>query len=402
MTGSRNRKSLLFILSIAFFVIVTTFLISIFARGYRLDHGNGVFRLKITGILSATSKPKSANVYLNNILETNTDNTLNLNPGPYHLKITKDGYFPWQKNIQIRPELVYQSDAQLFLLQPETSFFDLITVHHPTLSPNRNKIIFAVATTSAELKEAGLYLLEFTEIPLLPSRINHKLISANTPSLNWSKYTFEFSPDSKQILATIPKGPAFLIDLDKKVFPNSLTDVSLQIPVIKNNWLQDKEQLNLSLLDRLPPGLASFIATNSAIAYNSFGDKVLYTASASGELPPLLSSPPLSRSTQNQDRQLQPGFYYVYDLKEDTNFNLGSTQPQTLSWIPYTNNLTFIADNNLNIIEYDATNLYQIYHFQKNNPSFLATTPDGQKIFILEASSESTPAAFLSLTVRDR
>lgn len=402
MTANRNRKSLLFILSIAVFIVITTFLISVFARGYRLDHGNGVFRLRATGILSATSKPKSASVYLNNILETNTDNTLNLDPGSYHLKITKDGYFPWEKNIQIYPELVFQSDAELFLQNPQPTFFSQTSIHHPTLAPDNNKIIFAVATSSAEFEQPGLYLLEFTEIPLLSSRINHKLISPDSPGLVWSKYNFEFSPDSKTVLATLPKGSAFLIDLDKKISLSDLTDIGPRLPAIKNSWLQNKKQFILPLLDRLPSGLASFIATNSTLAYNSFGDKVLYTASTSGQLPPLLSSPPANRSTQTQDRQLQPGFFYVYDLKEDTNFNLGSTQSQFLSWVPYTNHLNYIADNHLYIIEYDTTNKHLVHSFPKNNPPFLAATPDGQKLITLEASSESTPAAFLSLTVRDR
>ncbi len=402
MTAARNRKSLLFILSIASLVILFTFLISIFASGYRLDHGNGVFRLRATGILSATSKPKSANVYLNDILETNTNNTLNLDPGTYHLKIVKDGYFPWEKNIQIYPELVYQSDAELFLKDPTALFFSETSIHHPTLAPNGNKIVFAVATTSAEFQEPGLYLLEFTDIPLLTSRISHKLIASDRPGLMWSKYNFEFSPDSKSIIATTPKGPSFLIDLDKKISTSNLADISFRLPTIKNNWLQDKKRFTFSLLERLPSGLASFIATNSTLAYNSFGDKVLYTASASGQLPPLLASPPPNRSTQTQDRNLQPGFFYVYDLKEDTNFNLGSTQTQFLSWIPYTNHLNYIADNNLYIVEYDTTNQHLIHSFPKNTPPFLAVTPDGQKLFTLEASSESTPAAFLSLTVRDR
>ncbi len=403
MIANRNRKSLLFILSIVLFIIVGTFLLSIFARGYRLDHGNGIFNLRVTGILSATSKPKSANVYLNDILETNTNNTLNLDPGTYHLKITKDGYLPWEKNIQIYPELVYQSDAELFLQNPSALFFSQISIHHPTLAPNGNKIIFAVATTSAEFQEPGLYLLEFTEIPLLTSRISHKLIAPDhSPNLLWSKYNFEFSPDSKSIIATTTKGPTFLIDLDKKISPRDLTDISFRLPIIKNNWLQDKKQFTLSLLERLPSGLASFIATNSTLAYNSFGDKVLYTASTSGQLPPLLTSPPPNRSTQTQDRNLQPGFFYVYDLKEDTNFNLGSTQAQFLSWVPYTNHLSYITDNNLYIVEYDTTNQHLIHSFPKNTPPFLAATPDGQKLFTLEASSESTPAAFLSLTVRDR
>jgi len=202
MNSDSNRKSLLIIVSVASIVVSVTFLISIFARGYRLDTDNGNFKLKVTGLLSVASKPKSASVYVNDILVTATDDTINLSPGDYRIKISKEGFFPWEKNIQIRPELVYQADAQLIHLSPELKPITQSHIFNPTISPDSTKIIFAIASSSATSKENGLYLLELSELPLLPSKNTQKLLSPNLSYLDWSKFTFEFSPNSKQVIAS--------------------------------------------------------------------------------------------------------------------------------------------------------------------------------------------------------
>ena len=70
-------------------VIGGTFAISFFARGYQIST-KGKISFLATGIISATSKPKAASVYINNKLITATDYTINLPPDEYTIKIVKD------------------------------------------------------------------------------------------------------------------------------------------------------------------------------------------------------------------------------------------------------------------------------------------------------------------------
>lgn len=403
MNSDSNRKSLLIILSVASIVVSVTLLISIFARGYRLDTNNGSLKLKITGLLSATSKPKSASVYINNLLTTATDDTINLNPGNYQIKITKAGYLPWGKNIQIQPELVYQTDAQLFRSTPDLKPITQSKIVNPTISPDLTKIIYAVASTSATSKENGLYLLELTELPLMMSKNSERLLSLNLPYLDWSKYNFQFSPNSKQILATSKSNPSsYLFSIDQSLNPKSLIDVSSKISQIKNTWQINQKQIVQSKIDKLPLELQSFVSTTSSVlSLNSTEDKILYQASTSATLPEHFIPTPPTQSTQTQHRSLTKDSYYVYDIKDDTNFLIGDTSIKQISWIPYSNNLIFVKDKDIRVSEYDATN-YQSIYSGYYSPSIILPTPDGNKLIISISTSKNSPENLYSIIIRDK
>src|SRR3989344_5322587 len=88
-------------------VLLTGTAIAIFyARGYRLSPENGKTFVAGTGLLVATSTPDGAKVLVNGKLLTATNNTINLPPGSYNVKIAKDGYFPWKKEIIVEKEIV--------------------------------------------------------------------------------------------------------------------------------------------------------------------------------------------------------------------------------------------------------------------------------------------------------
>jgi len=402
MNSNSNRKSLLIILAVASIVVSGTFLISIFARGYRLDTNNG-FKLKVTGLLSATSKPKSASVYINNILVTATDDTINLSPDNYQIKISKEGYLSWEKNIKIQPELVYQADAQLFRSSFELKSITQSKVVNPLISPDATKIIYAVASSSATSKENGLYLLELTELPLLMSKNSQRLLSLNSSFIDWSKYSFEFSPNSKQVLATSKTNPnSYLLSLDQDITTNNLIDISSRLLQIRKDWQKSQEQIVRNKLEKLPKDIQSIIATNSAIlSFNSTDDKILYQASTSAKLAQQLITPPPVQSTQSQQRTLQKNSYYVYDLKDDTNFLIGDTSISQVSWIPYSNTLLFVKNKDINVIEYDATNFQKLYSSYLS-PLIVLPTPDGYRLIVSLTSSKNIPENLYSITIKDR
>jgi len=135
MPQQSTNKSLLITISVFLFIITSTFLITLIARGYQLDF-NQPSGIKATGLLSATSKPKSASVYIDDRLFTATDDTINLPPDEYHIKIVKDGYLPWEKTIQIKKETVYQTDTQLFRSVPDLKPITFTGALNPQASPD--------------------------------------------------------------------------------------------------------------------------------------------------------------------------------------------------------------------------------------------------------------------------
>lgn len=396
MKTDSNRKSLLIILSVALIVVSTTFLISIFARGYQFDLNNGL-KLKVTGLLSVTSKPKSASVYVNNLLVTATDDTLNLSPGNYQIKITKNGYFPWEKTIKIEPELVYQIDAQLLRSTIELKALTSDKIINPITSPDGTKILYTIASPSATNKEKGLYLMELTELPLITSRNTERLLIPNSPSLDWSKFSYEFSPNSKQVLAKSQNNTdTYLLSIDQNFNHSNLFDISSRLSEIKKEWQNTEKQIIQNKLEKLPPLLRPFIATESAFfSFNSSEDKILYQASSSAQIPDILldNQPPI-KSNQTQQRLITKDYFYVYDLKEDTNFLIGNTSLNNISWIPYSNHLLFTDNNQIHVVEYDATN-YQTIYSDSSPPSILLPTPDGYRLIIFFEK-------LYSITIKDR
>lgn len=398
MSSHSNQKSLFVLIFVLILIISGTYIISIFARGYRLDIANNTLEFKATGLLSATSKPKSASVYINGVLTTATDDTINLPPGEYQIKISKDGYLPWSKKILIQKELVYQSDTSLFRAAASPLSIISDEISNPYISPDQNRIIFSlISTSSSSLKKSGLYVLDAYESLLPFTSINPKLLVANTSTLDWSKFTFKFSPNSKQLLATSKNGQLnYLLSLDQNTTINNLKDVTPQLNSIKKEWDTLKSQINQNKINELPPALSQLIATDSAVfSFSSDGKKLLYQASTSGTLASNLITPPQVISTQIQNRELQPQRYYVYDIEEDTNFLIGDTSISPPFWLPNSNQLIFTKANTIFAIEFDGTNLQKLY-IGTTNPQNLFCSNDGTKLLF------TLKQQLYSLTIKDR
>jgi hypothetical protein len=99
------------IFSLLVIVIGSIFAIR-YARGsWRLTEKGVVAN---TGLLNVNSFPTGAQVFINDRLVTATDDTIYIDPGEYQVKIVKEGYSVWQKNLLVQEELVTQTNATLF------------------------------------------------------------------------------------------------------------------------------------------------------------------------------------------------------------------------------------------------------------------------------------------------
>ena len=374
MATNPNQKSFLVIVSVLSVVISLTYLLSVLARGYQPDFNNG-FKFKATGLLSATSKPKSAGVFINDRLFTATDDTINLSPGKYHIKITKDGYLPWSKNIEIQKEMVVQTEATLFRLAPDINPLTQNGAANPTINLDKNALVFTVSSASAT-KDNGLYLIETFSSPLLLGKNTSKQIISNLPSIDWANFNFSFSPNSRQILAiSRTKNTAYLLNLEASG-QKKPTDVTNLIASIKNDWQKQKTQSLLAKLNRLPPKLRPSVATNSAdILFSEDDSKIFYLS--------------------------LKDLYYVYDLKKDINHLIGNlNEIQNPFWLPNSNNLIFSnKDQQINTIEYDGSNKNTIFAGKFSN-NFILPWSDGTKIVIYTRPFPQAPENLYSVSIR--
>lgn len=387
MSNHSNKKSILTILMVTIFIIGGTFLLTIFARGYKLS-----FNLKntpsfsSTGIISATSKPKGASVYINDKLITATDDTINLSPDEYTIKIVEDGYLPWEKKIQVKKEIVYQTNTNLFRSVSDLKPITLTGAINPTISQDGDFVVYAVASASAA-KDNGLYLLQLVDNVIPFNKTSSKLLVSNQSNIDWSKYTFTFSPDSKQVLAQNKiNNSAYLLTIDS-IDAKNLYDVSLKLSLIEKDWQTQTQEIIKTKLAKIPKELANFVSTSSAqdVLLTSDNKKVLYLAKQDGDLNKDIITPPPAQSTQTQNRDIKANNYYVYDIEDDTNFLIGNKNNiYKPTWLNNSYNLVFVEDQKIQTIEYDATNKQILFagNFDKD-----AVYPwlDGSKIVTLTA-----------------
>jgi hypothetical protein len=419
MEVKRARKTALFLLIALAGIAGFTYLATIFIRGYRprvRQHGLGILP---TGLLVAQSNPKSASVYIDNKLATATDDTLNLTPGEYDIKIEKDGYLPWQKTVEVKKEIVTPADATLFKTTPNLKPLTNTGAMNPTLSPDGTKIVYVVQDASKE-KNNGIWLLDlYTNLPI--NRSNTKQLTEPVENFNYENSEFIWGPDGKNVLlvqkADLEENTnqekqtqnnqsfqdAYQIPTDRFTNTDQLNNVSFRLELILNEWGQEEKELLEEKLKDLPKELIP-IATQSAtnIKFSGDNEKMFYLATQSATIPENLIPHPPSRSSQPETRDLKADHWYVYDLKQDINFELGSIEnmPQPVKWL--TNHyLVFINKENQEIkaIEWDATNLKTIYSGPFEN-GFVFPSPNGKSLITLTSLHPDSPGNLYEVQVR--
>lgn len=402
MGSPRDRRSLLIVITTLSLIAILTYIVTLFARGYRLTFQDGGPNFRVTGLLSATSHPKSASVYINGRLITATDDTINLPPADYHVRIIKDGYLPWEKKIKLKKEIVFQTDAELFRSAPDLKPLTVTGAINPISSPDGSLIIYSVASASAAI-DNGLYIIQVTDGPLPLNRNLPKKISPNFPGIDWSKFQFTFSPNSRSIIASSSSSDLnFLLPLDSPISSKNLVDVTSELNSISQQWEKQNQELIQFKIDKIPQNLRPFVATDSAkdIAFSSDETKVLYLAKISSQIPDHFFDPPPAQSTQPQSRKLEKDNYYTYDLRDDTNFLIGNkSHLYHPLWLLNSHNLIFVENHEIKTIESDATNKTTLYAGNFVD-GLVVPWPDGNRLVTLVSPYPGAPYNLYSISIR--
>src|SRR3989344_668009 len=299
------------------FIVVATIAVILYGRGYRIDFKQN--KLKPTGLLSATSDPVGSEVFVNGILKTATNNTLNIDPGWYTVKIAKDGYIAWEKKLRVQGEVVAKTEAFLFPTSPSLSPLTNTGIENPVLSPDGTRIAYTIPlehNTGLSSKKAGLWVYELVERPLGLNR-DPKQVGISDPAFNFSQIKLTWSPDSSQILVDFGK-TVRLYQINR---PSDFQDVTSTYPTLLSDWEEEKITKEKQKLVAFKQGFID-VATASAkiIAFSPDETKVLYEATSSAALPQIITPPLIGTNPTEETRTITPGNIYVYDIKEDRNY----------------------------------------------------------------------------------
>lgn len=361
-------KATLAIVTALIFVFVGVIVAIALARGYQIDITKK--SLTPTGILVVTSDPDGAQVLIDGVLKTATNTTINLAPGEYDVKIQKEGFSPWEKKVEIKKEEVFKTNAFLFPTLPDLRPLTFTGAINPTVSPDNTKLVYGVASASAKidgLSGNGVWILDTSRnfSAQFFSGGDFRQIYRDTPGLVLSGAKFVWSPDAKQLLAN-----GYLLN----------TDQINDNPVLDGTTWDDLTLARYTAqLAKLPLTLKDILSTSAGnLKFSPDETKILYTATASASLPPVLTAYLPGTDPTPQSRNLQPGINYVYDLKEDRNYVV----PNGVTWFPSSRHLMLIVNNQIIIMEYDGTNKATVFSGQFD-PSSVFVWPNWSKVVIL-------------------
>lgn len=398
-TQSRHevRKQIVISFGILLVLGLITALVILYATGYRIGFGKGAPRLAKTGILNVSSVPKGAQVYVNDHPTIATDNSINLTPGQYSVKIAKDGYYDWQKNFQIQEEVVSNADAVLFPKAPTLQSISTFGIESPVVDPSGTKLAFKIASQSAARRN-GIYVLDMTSngFPVLAGQSTSTLIVNDTID-NFSQAQISWSPDGQQLLASVSGelGPTYYL-LRANTFNDNPQDVTATLDSVQQGWEAERQDKQTAQLKALKPAVQQYAKQNfRIISWSPDDTKILYQASESAQMPIFLQPRRIGNNLLYERRDLEKGGIYVYDTKEDINTRLiGATSPfcpdeadlttcaTPFTWFPDSDHLVYVHDKKIDIVEDDGSNETTIYAGPFIEP-FVYPWPDGSKIVIM-------------------
>lgn len=399
-----RHKMLLIVVTLLVLGLITSGVI-MYGMGYRFGLENGKVGLTGTGLLVVTSQPDGAEVWINDHLQTATNNTLNLFPGEYTVRIAKEGYFPWEKKITIVKEEVAKADALLFPKAPKLDSITANGVLNPTIDPSQTRIAYSIASQSSNLKN-GIFVLDMRNRLVLTLQGNSSQI-VNDTLAPFSQGLLTWSPDTTEIIASVSaNGTQTSYLLNSNGFTDNPQDVTPTLFTVQENWAADSAKEEKARLSTLKKGVKSMLKNFDILAWSPDGTKILYQASTSATLPIVITPRLIGANSTPEVRRIQQGKTYTYDIKEDKNYEIAIDQPinqvatptpspfdatptpeqpknaTALRWFADSSHLIYVHDKRIDIMDFDGVNKTTVYA-----GPFIGNTvyswPDSSKIVIL-------------------
>jgi hypothetical protein len=208
---NKTRGVLFFFLFLIFLLLGPGLVL--YSFGYRLDLKNR--KITQTGGLFIKTIPKQVEIYLNGKFKKKTDpfwgSALieNLLPGRYQITVKKEGYFPWEKELEIEKGKVTEVRS-LVLFPQNLNFYPVLKkIDDFWLSPNKKEIIL-------KEEEEGKWVLK---IYSLEKKVKSYLLGEKDFSKGEIKFlNLNFSTSSDQLEIEVEIGGKisnFLLDLRK-------------------------------------------------------------------------------------------------------------------------------------------------------------------------------------------
>lgn len=353
----------------------------LYSEGWRFNTKNKV--LQKTGMLAIRSTPEGAKVYLNEKTATATNDTIpSLTPGMYEIKVEKEGFEVWKKDIEIFPELVTDITAILVSQSPRIEPLTNTGVKIFSLSSSLDKLAYIPLNT----EKMGIWVLPLSGATLNLFRTNPNLIAQDdTEHIYSSAENIWWSPDDSEMLIQINKEGFYLIDMQKQIKePLEINDPE----AIFEKWEQEKAKKRKAFLEKQE---ISTELTNIALDKNTIWSpdekKFLYLKDY-GDI--------VEIEIYNMEDPLPVG-----EKKQYTTYRTKKDYLKNLSWYPDSCHLILLEGTTISLIRIDGTNKTEIFTANGSLASEkIFPAPWGDKVIILASFKQNTAPDLYSVGIR--
>ncbi len=343
------------------------------AKGYRVSPETG--QISGTGILSITSIPDQASVYLDGHLTTATNANVNsLSPKTYDVKIVKEGFISWEKKVEVKQGLVTEVKATLFRALPSVYPLTYTGAEKVTLSPDGQKIAYVIplqeGTNPIAAKKSGVWVWQMSQQAINFARgAEQRQVAISGSGLDYSQADYRWSPDSSQLLVSFPDRQLLL---DASRLNDPPRDITAVLQSTLRSWDEDQKNKDLNRLQLIRDVNLRQIASSAAqLKWSPDESKILYA---------------------------QKGSYKVVDLVSKKSYDM--PQASFYAWMPDSDHLVLsemaaqsqggdkkqgaLLPGKISIIEYDGANRAEVYA-GNFDPQSVVVWPDGTRLVIVSA-----------------
>jgi hypothetical protein len=305
---TKKTRRIIFYFFVAIFIVLVPMII-LYALGYNFDFERKI--IVATGGIYLKSDPAKAEIYINDKLKGTTNKFIKrLSPKIYDVKITKENFHSWEKDLIVQPNLVTKANSiillpvnpKISLVATESQEYIAFTASESDglyyLSKNNlyrtedEKILAQNVLNYVVYKNGIIYLDNLSgkifELDLTSLK-TAEFFDSVYPNLNKGKWIL--SPDGKKLLCQKDRSVEIVWleditnnsilrekgDLDKIDFGQLISDVVWYPKTNEHLIVSTNDTILFTELDnRSPRNTINFITTEKAkIKYNS-SDKILY------------------------------------------------------------------------------------------------------------------------------
>lgn len=386
--GSMKKHLLQTALTLGILLGLTT-IVYLYTSGYRLARNERQLNVdfKRTGLINAKSVPEGANVYINDVLYTATDDTIGgLNPGQYNLKIQKNGYVSWEKVIEVFPELVTDITAVLVSQTPKLEPLTNTGARLPVISPSLEKLAFF----SKDPKESGIWVIPLTNTGFgLFGTSSNSVIQDTLSTIFSNGKSIEWSPDETELLVQGPNDIFYIVDIAEKTLETTASP-----DLTRDTWAKEQAEDRRRIADRaeLPEAVRTL-----ALDRNSFWapdmKKFLYKVETDTNF---------EYHVYNMEKPLPIG-----ERLDNTVLVINKTEPQpVINWFADSFHLILTEGNveqdnkgTVSLIRIDGTNKTEVYNNTMYNKN-VYSAPGGDKLLFLTSFKSNNQTDLYGIGIR--